>query len=68
MAFIRAIEKYTGLKAQCNMMPMQAGDVNKTWAHVAPFIKQYGYRPNTPLEKGVQQFIAWYKAYYKIDV
>ena len=43
---------------------MQPGDVEKTWANVDDLIKDYEYRPNTPIKKGVQQFVEWYKNFY----
>jgi len=46
------------------MMPMQAGDVNQTWANVAHLKTDYNYEPSTTLEVGVEAFVNWYKAYY----
>ncbi len=65
--FIEAIEENLGIKAQRQLLPMQPGDVEKTWANVDELIKDYDYRPNTPITKGVGNFIAWYKEYYKIE-
>lgn len=63
-AFIRAIEDGTGLQAKRNLLPMQAGDVTRTWAHIEDFIEDYGYQPSTSIQEGVGKFIAWYKAYF----
>ncbi|WP_010517333.1 NAD-dependent epimerase [Croceivirga radicis] len=62
--FIEAIEDEIGLKASKEMMPMQPGDVEKTWADVSGLEKDYNYRPNTPIKSGVKKFVAWYKTYY----
>lgn len=62
--FIRAIENCTGLQAKRRLLPMQPGDVARTWADVAAFIQDYRYKPDTPLEEGVRKFVAWYKAYF----
>ena len=62
--FIEAIEKSTGKTSERIMMPMQAGDVNQTWANVGHLITDYNYKPSTPLETGVEAFVDWYKAYY----
>ncbi|GGD40904.1 NAD-dependent epimerase [Muriicola marianensis] len=62
--FIEAIEKALGKKAEKHLLPMQPGDVERTWADVADLIRDYGYRPHTPLEKGVESFITWFKEYY----
>ena len=64
--FINAIEKTLRKKAKMNMYPMQPGDVEKTWANVDSLIKDYDYRPNTPIELGVQKFIDWYKKFNKV--
>ena len=66
LEFINAIEDCLGIKAKKEMLPMQPGDVVKTWANVDDLIKDYGYRPNTPIKEGVQKFVNWYKKYYKI--
>ena len=46
------------------MMPMQAGDVNQTWASVERLKTDYNYMPSTGIENGVEAFVAWYKSYY----
>lgn len=62
--FIEEIEKNLGKVAQKHMLPMQPGDVEKTWANVDELIKDYGYRPNTSISTGVKSFIDWYKNFY----
>nr|WP_299346662.1 NAD-dependent epimerase [Allomuricauda sp.] len=62
--FILEIEKQLGKKAIMDLLPMQAGDVERTWADVGPLIKDYGYSPNTPIEKGVKAYIEWHKKFY----
>lgn len=62
--FIEAIENSTGKTTERIMMPMQAGDVNQTWANVTHLNTDYDYEPSTTLEVGVQAFVSWYKAYY----
>ena len=64
--FIKSIEYNLGVVAKKEMLPMQPGDVNQTWANVSKFQKDYHYKPNTSLNKGVEAFIDWYKMYYKI--
>ncbi len=65
LQFIDAIEATLNIKAKKEMLPMQPGDVERTWANVDDLITDYGYQPNTPIEKGVKEFIDWYKEYYK---
>lgn len=63
--FIKEIELNLGTEAEKNMMPIQPGDVERTWANVDDLIKDYDYRPNTSIKHGVKAFVDWYKAYYK---
>tara|TARA_R110002167_G_scaffold129337_12_gene312221 strand:+ start:502 stop:1545 length:1044 start_codon:yes stop_codon:yes gene_type:complete len=65
--FIDAIESSLGVKAERILLPMQPGDVEKTWANVDDLIRDYDYRPDTPIAKGVEAFIIWYKRYYNIN-
>lgn len=65
MNFIEAIEKTTGKIAIKEMYPMQLGDVEKTWADTTSLNKQYGYQPSQNINKGVNNFITWYKEFYK---
>jgi len=64
--FISAIEQNIGKIAQRKMLPMQPGDVERTWANVDDLIKDYDYQPNTTIESGVSAFINWYKKYYHV--
>jgi UDP-glucuronate 4-epimerase len=59
--FIEAIEKVTGKTAQKQMHPMQAGDVEKTWADTDGLEKDYQYKPKTSIFEGVERFVEWYK-------
>lgn len=65
MDFINEIELNLGKEAKKIMMPMQPGDVKRTWANVDSLIKDYGFSPNTPIEKGVKAYVSWYLKYYK---
>ena len=65
MDFIEAIEKEIGIKALKNFMPMQLGDVNKTYADVSKLIDDYDYSPSTGIDLGVKYFISWFKDYYQ---
>lgn len=65
-SFIEAIEKALGKKAEWQMMPLQPGDVERTWADVSSLKRDYNYNPDTPVETGIQRFIEWYRDYYKV--
>jgi UDP-glucuronate 4-epimerase len=64
MDFVAAIEAATGLAAQRNLMPMQAGDVPATWADAGLLAALTGPRPATDLETGVAAFVHWFRDYY----
>ncbi len=64
--FIKEIEKATGKKAQMNMMPIQAGDVLKSYADIEKSRKMLGYEPQTTVKEGVPKFVSWYRKYYNI--
>ena len=63
--FIKAIEKNIGKEAKKQLLPMQPGDVEKTWADTTNLENDYGYAPNTDIDVGVKEFIDWYKKYYR---
>jgi UDP-glucuronate 4-epimerase len=65
--FVEAIEEKLGIKAEKNMMPLQAGDVPKTYADVSGLINDLGYKPETPLKTGVSNFIDWYLEYFNVQ-
>lgn len=50
------------------MMPMQPGDVAKTWADVENLFEYIDFRPRIGIEKGIKEFIDWYKEYYVADL
>ena len=64
--FIKAIEQATDITAKLQMLPMQPGDVNQTWADVEDLIERYNYQPNFSVKEGVQNFVDWYKSFYQI--
>jgi UDP-glucuronate 4-epimerase len=65
-AFIEAIEKALGMKAKKNLLPMQAGDVLATYADISTLQSAIGFRPSTPIEVGVKNFVDWYRQYYQV--
>jgi UDP-glucuronate 4-epimerase len=63
--FIKAIETKLGREAKRNLLPMQPGDVQDTFASADLLEKLTGYRPATPIEAGVGAFVDWYKEHYR---
>lgn len=66
MDFVKAIEKSLGMKANLNLLPMQAGDVKETYADIDSLTKAVGFAPTTKLQDGVDRFVEWYRGYYQI--
>ncbi len=66
MDFVHEIERQLGKKAELNLMPLQPGDVLTSYADVTELVNEYGYRPSTSIEVGVERFIRWYRDYYKV--
>jgi len=64
MHFIGCLERALGREAKKNFLPMQPGDVPKTYANVDALVADVGYKPATPIEEGVQRFVDWYRSHY----
>ncbi|MDA7915373.1 NAD-dependent epimerase [Rubripirellula sp.] len=64
--FIETIERAVGIQAKKNLMPMQAGDVPATFADINALEAAVGFRPSTPIQIGVQNFVDWYRDYFSI--
>jgi UDP-glucuronate 4-epimerase len=66
MHFIECIEKALGKKAEKNFLPIQPGDVPKTFANIDNLARDVGYNVSTEIEDGIARFIDWYRAFYKV--
>ena len=67
LKFIEVLERELGMKAKKNFLPIQAGDVPKTWANCSLLTSLTGFRPSTPIEIGIRHFVRWYRHYYEIS-
>ena len=65
--FISSIEDALGKKSIKKMLPMQKGDVYKTWADVSNLSNDYNYKSTTSIYKGVSIFVKWYLKYYELN-
>ena len=63
---VSLIEQELGRTARKEMLPMQPGDVPETFADIEELTRDTGFRPQTPIEDGIRDFVAWYREYYKI--
>ena len=64
--FIATLELALGKRATRNNLPLQPGDVPATYADISDLATLTGFQPSTPLEEGVELFVAWYRNYYQI--
>ena len=62
--FIEVIENALGKKAKKEFMDLQPGDVVATYADVNDLMADVGFKPETPIEVGIERFVEWYKNYY----
>ena len=62
--FIETLEKSIGIDAKKNFLPMQDGDVVSTYADTNDLMKDFGYKPDTKLSDGIEQFVKWYRKFY----
>lgn len=67
LTFIETLEKCLGKEARKNYLPLQPGDVPDTYADVTDLVDNLGYKPETPLETGINNFIEWYKNYFRVN-
>ena len=65
-SFLKLIEKNLGAKAKVKNLPLQIGDVKKTHSSVKSLIKYSSYKPKININKGIKNFVDWYKKYYKV--
>jgi UDP-glucuronate 4-epimerase len=63
---IAIVEQACGRKATLEMLPMQMGDVPRTFADIAETERDLGWRPTTPVEQGFPQFVRWFEEYHRL--
>jgi UDP-glucuronate 4-epimerase len=66
LSFIETLERCLGKTAKKNLLPIQAGDVPATYADVDDLARDVGFKPATPIEEGISNFVIWYRDYYGI--
>ena len=65
---ISLIEKNLSKNAEMKMLPMQKGDIQKSFADIDKASKDLNYKPAVSIDQGVKAFIEWYKEYYKVKL
>lgn len=66
LRFIEALEAALGVEAKKEFLPMQQGDVYQTYADVDELIQDFDFKPDMPIETGLERFVKWYKGYYSV--
>ena len=61
---IELLEQCLGREARKNLLPLQPGDVRATAADIDALEESIGFLPSTPIERGISEFVAWYRDYY----
>lgn len=67
LEFIQTLERCLGREAMKEFLPLQAGDVPKTYADVDDLARDVGFSPSTPVSEGIRQFVDWFRMYYQIS-
>jgi UDP-glucuronate 4-epimerase len=66
MSFIEALEASLCKTADKELMPMQPGDMQDTFANVDDLLEEFGYKPSMSISQGEENFVNWYKEYNNI--
>ena len=66
MDYITCIEKAVGREAKKDFLPMQAGDVYQTYADSSALCEATGFKPDTPLQEGINHTVTWFRNFYKL--
>ena len=67
MRMVGLLEQATGRTATYDFQPMQAGDVQDTFADISAIQRDHGFEPNTSIDEGVPRFVDWFKQYHRLD-
>ena len=65
MHVVAVLENELGREAVKQMLPMQPGDVLATFADIDDLTRAVGFRPQTSIEDGIRNFVAWYRDHYR---
>lgn len=64
--YISALENALGKKAIKELLPLQPGDVPDTYANIDDLVRDFNYKPDMKLEKGMGNFVEWFNSYYQL--
>lgn len=61
---ITLLEAAIGRPAIRQDLPMQPGDVTRTFADIESATRDLNYRPATTIDEGIPRFVRWYREYH----
>ncbi len=67
LEFIHVLEESFGKKVKTILKPLQPGDVVETYADIEKAKKLLKFEPKISIQKGIPQFVEWYRHYYKTN-
>lgn len=67
MEMIRELERALGASADIDWLPLQTGDVPRTWADISAAKKALGYQPRVAFPEGIDRFVAWLKQRSEVE-
>ncbi|MDD5229078.1 MAG: NAD-dependent epimerase [Methylococcales bacterium] len=65
LTFVETLEKHLGKTAIKNLLPIQPGDVQDTYADISDLMRDFDYSPKTSLDTGIEKFVTWYKTFHE---
>jgi len=65
LTLVAAIEKTCGREARKNLLPMQPGDIQTTWADISASRRDLDYAPKIRIDEGIRRFVAWFRDFYR---
>ena len=67
LRLIEVLENCLGRRTDKNLLPLQPGDLSETYADIDDLVQDTGFKPDTPIELGVERFVKWYRRYYGVE-
>ena len=65
--FVNIMQEKFQKKADIKYLPMQKGEVYKTYADISKMKELFNFSPKTNIKEGIEKFVSWYREYYGID-
>jgi UDP-glucuronate 4-epimerase len=66
LTYVELIEQALGRTTTKELLPLQPGDVEHTYADVSALKADIGYQPSVSVQDGIQRFVKWYRDYYAV--